>query len=133
MVSEARKAVVEKAEKEVAANYEYFKSQLDELEKEHSGEFALLRRREVVEFFPSSRAAFNAGMKRFGEGEFSVQEVTRRIINRRHKGWRIPYRQQEGVSTIKCMLSVGDKLYPLDSLDFNCGLSMKIVDKDEQK
>ena len=66
----------ENAEQEVRANFEFFKLELPELRRFHPEKFALLPGREIVSFFESEKDAFNIGMKDYGEGRFSVQQVT---------------------------------------------------------
>ena len=57
-------------------NYEAFINQLPQLLREHAGRYALLHDCKVVDFFANSLAATLEGAKKFGLGEFSVQEVT---------------------------------------------------------
>jgi len=47
----------------------------EEYLRAHEREFALMHRRQVVEFFGSLRAALDAGKAHFGKGEFTVQQV----------------------------------------------------------
>jgi len=63
------------AEKEVSANYEYFKQMQPEWLDEHLLEFALLHRRQLVDFFESENDAIKVGVMRYGMGNFSVQSV----------------------------------------------------------
>lgn len=67
---------IEGAKKEVNANFEYFKSRLPELNRTHPYKFALLHDREIISFFENEHDAFDVGMKDYGEGRFSVQQVT---------------------------------------------------------
>lgn len=64
------------AENQTDANYEAFVQQLPELLRSHSGTYALLHDRAVIDFYPSSLAATIAGARQFGSGAYSVQEVT---------------------------------------------------------
>ncbi|MDE1468132.1 hypothetical protein [Aurantiacibacter sp. D1-12] len=57
------------------ANYRWFKSNLTKLLANHRGEHALLHDESVDEFFATSLEAIMAGMKRYGEGNFSVEPV----------------------------------------------------------
>ena len=66
---------VNRAKKEVSANFEYFKSRLPELKQTHPKKFALLHHKKIVSFFESENDAFNIGMRDHGEGNFSVQQV----------------------------------------------------------
>jgi len=63
------------AEKEVSANYEYFKQMQPEWRDEHLLEFALIHRQQLVDFFGSENDAIKAGVKQYGMGKFSVQSV----------------------------------------------------------
>jgi len=63
------------AEKEVSANYEYFKQMQPEWRAEHLLEFALIHRQQLVDFFESENDAVKVGIKHCGMGKFSVQSV----------------------------------------------------------
>ena len=64
------------ATKEVEANFKYFQSRLPELMKNHRGQFALLHKRQIIEFFESEEDAIKTGKKDYGKGRFSVQQVS---------------------------------------------------------
>ncbi len=68
----------------VDANYEAFNKRLPELLKTNPGQFALLRDEEIIEFFSSAREAAQHGERTFGDGLFSVQEVTGEAVD---LGW----------------------------------------------
>ena len=57
------------------ANYEWFRKRLPGFLTAHRGEHALLHERDVADFYQSSLDAIKAGIKRFGEGNFSVEPV----------------------------------------------------------
>ena len=59
---------------QVDRNYVSFAAQLSELLPAHRGEFALLRDQAVVRFYDNGFTAYEAGINRFGEGGFSVQD-----------------------------------------------------------
>jgi hypothetical protein len=61
---------------EVRRNYEAFKRQLPELLKDRRGKFALMHNEQIVEFYDTAADAYKVGIKSFGEGAFSIQEVT---------------------------------------------------------
>lgn len=63
------------AEKEVRANYEYFKQMQPEWRDAHLLEFALIHRRQLVDFFESENDAVKVGVRQYGMGKFSVQSV----------------------------------------------------------
>jgi len=69
-------------ETEVDQNYEVFKSLLNDLlAGKFDGKFALMRKREIIEFFESAGDAFRAGKARYQDRLFSVQEVTQRPLD----------------------------------------------------
>lgn len=57
-------------------NYEAFRKVLPDLLKSYPGKFALMHDGEVVDFFSSLGDAVKFGKERFGDNNFSVQEVT---------------------------------------------------------
>lgn len=61
---------------EVDRNYEAFVAQLPSILASRRGQFALLHTGEIVEYFGSAVAAAIEGHLRFGDGAYSVQEVT---------------------------------------------------------
>jgi hypothetical protein len=64
------------APSEVRTNYEAFLKKLPELLATHRGKIALMHAGEVVEIFDTVGDAYKAGMKSYGEGLFSIQEIT---------------------------------------------------------
>ena len=66
-----------KHDDEVDGNFEMFQSILPTAMDTHRGEYALLRHRKVEGYYPSLRAALDAG-RAFADRLFSVQEVTDR-------------------------------------------------------
>lgn len=67
----------DKAQKrEIDANYDYFQRQLGALLEAHRGAYALLKSCHVEGFFAKPGDAYRAGMMRFPDGVFSIQEVT---------------------------------------------------------
>jgi hypothetical protein len=68
---------MEQAE-EVRRNYEAFMKRLPELLQSESyrGKFALMHAGEIVEFYDTAGDAYKTGIKSYGEGSFSIQEVT---------------------------------------------------------
>lgn len=61
---------------EVDANFDALMAQLPKLIVEHRGKYALMRHTQIEEFFTDVRAAMEAGIARFGDRIFSVQEIT---------------------------------------------------------
>ncbi len=60
---------------EVDQNYDFFQRHLKEFLKDRAGQFALLKSQKVVGFFNGPGEAYRAGLKRFPDEIFSVQEV----------------------------------------------------------
>ena len=65
----------QRQQQEVDANYEAFQKKETDLLGRHAGKFALMKDREVIEFFDTDRDAWAAGKLRYGDDVFSVQEV----------------------------------------------------------
>jgi hypothetical protein len=63
-------------DRQVKENYDAFVQKLPELLATHSGKFALLHDREIVELFDSAGDAYKAGQQRYPTGLFSIQQVT---------------------------------------------------------
>jgi hypothetical protein len=56
-----------------------FDAQLDEMMREHEGEYVLFRGEKPVAFFPSYNEAYQAGLDQFGLDEvYIISEVKRR-------------------------------------------------------
>jgi hypothetical protein len=66
---------------EVDHNFDAFEAMLGSILPVHRGEFALMKLREVISYFPNEAAALAAGRARFPDGVFSVQEVTDRPVD----------------------------------------------------
>lgn len=72
------KAQIDAAEKEVSANYEYFKKMLPEWQSGRLPDYAnyaLLHRQKLVDFFESEKDAIRTGAREYGWGDFSVQAI----------------------------------------------------------
>ena len=67
------------AQQEVRNNYIIFAKELPHLLEQHRGEFLLLHQKEFIAYFQTLEQAFEAGMEKYGKGNFSIQEVTDRI------------------------------------------------------
>ena len=65
-----------KGRSEVSRNYEAFVRKLPKLLSTHRGKFALMHGAEIIDFYDSAGDAYKVGVKHYGEGAFSVQEVT---------------------------------------------------------
>jgi hypothetical protein len=61
---------------EVDVNYTAFVGMLAAIVCNHRDEFALMRDGGVVGFYPNAGAANRAGLERFADEIFSIQEVT---------------------------------------------------------
>lgn len=62
-------------EMEIDQNYDFFQRNLSRFLEEHRGEYALLHRRKVVAWFKQPGDAYRAGLARFPDGLFSIQEA----------------------------------------------------------
>ena len=54
---------------------------LPQLLRSHRGKFALMRDRAIIDFFDSPGDAYKVGLKNYGVGDFSIQEVTDATID----------------------------------------------------
>ena len=55
--------------------YKFFLSHLEEFSKTHLYEFVLIKGEQVVDFFASYEQALRAGLSRFGNVPFFIEEV----------------------------------------------------------
>ncbi len=60
---------------EIDQNYDFFRRALSKLLPSHRGEFALIRSKKIVGFFNGPGDAYRAGLDRFPDEIFSIQEV----------------------------------------------------------
>ena len=67
--------------REVDANYDFFQRHLRAHLDGHRGEYALIRNQQIVEFFEDVGDAYRAGLDRFSDTLFSIQEVTEEPID----------------------------------------------------
>ena len=72
---------MEKRQSQVDQNYEAFKLLLPELLKTHAGKFAVMKDGKIVEYFDTLGDAVRFGNSNFGDGNFSIQEVTSQNVN----------------------------------------------------
>ncbi|UZK68465.1 hypothetical protein OKW76_10370 [Sphingomonas sp. S1-29] len=61
---------------QVDINYDAFQRSLQSIIRDHRDQYALMRDRVIVDYFDNPGAAYDAGMARFSDGIFSIQEVT---------------------------------------------------------
>jgi hypothetical protein len=64
------------APSEVDRNYDAFVAQLPTIIDDHYGQYALMHRQQIVDYYESALQAITAGFQKFGENGYSVQEVT---------------------------------------------------------
>lgn len=64
------------ASSEADRNYDAFLAVLPEIISSHAGQYALLHDGEIVAYHPTSLAATLVGLREFGGGRYSVQEVS---------------------------------------------------------
>ena len=62
--------------REIDDNYDYFQRQLARILPLHQGQYALLKSCRVEGYFDKPGEAYRAGVTRFDDGLFSIQEVT---------------------------------------------------------
>lgn len=67
--------MVEESKREVSENYAFFQTQVDKLKKDHFKKYALLYKKNIINFFVSEDDAITIGMRDYGAGKFSVQQV----------------------------------------------------------
>lgn len=56
-------------------DYAIYLERLDEFLEDHQGEFVLIRKRKVVDFFPSYEKALRFGLKNFGNVAFFIKAI----------------------------------------------------------
>jgi hypothetical protein len=61
---------------EVDRNYDAFVRILNDILPSHRDQLALMREGEIVAYFDKPGEAYRAGLARFTDGIFSIQEVT---------------------------------------------------------
>jgi hypothetical protein len=66
---------------QVDLNFEAFQKALPELLRTHAGKYAVMHDGEIVAFFDSMGDAVRFGHAKFGNLNFSLQEVTSRNVN----------------------------------------------------
>lgn len=66
----------ESLEQEIARNFDYFQRTLSEHLRAHAGRFALIKRQRVHGYFASPGEADREGWSRFGDGIYSIQQIT---------------------------------------------------------
>ncbi len=68
-------------QREVDENFEAFTKLLPELIKSHPGKYAVMHNTQIIDFFDSISDAIRFGHERYGDMNFSVQEVKSHNIN----------------------------------------------------
>ena len=61
---------------EIDRNFDFFQRNMARFLPDERGKFALLRHGKVVRFYATARDAEHAGVKKFPDDLFSIQEVT---------------------------------------------------------
>jgi hypothetical protein len=69
---------------EIDNNYDFFQRNLGGLLKDHHGEYALLRNKQIEGFFDRPGDAYREGLARFSDEFFSIQEVRSEPIELGH-------------------------------------------------
>ncbi|RJF93703.1 hypothetical protein [Sphingomonas cavernae] len=62
--------------REVDANYDFFQRHLASILRNHRHQYVLIRNQRLIDYFDDVGDAYRAGLKRFADGIFSIQEVT---------------------------------------------------------
>jgi len=68
-------------EVEIDQNYEAFQKVVGSLMPTHAGQFAVLRRQVVVDYYKTAGEALIAAYQKYPDGLFSVQEVADRPLD----------------------------------------------------
>ncbi len=68
-------------QQEVDANLEFFLKKEPTLKNKHSGKYALLRNKEIIEFYDTIIDAHATGTRFFEDGLFSIQKVDDKPMN----------------------------------------------------
>ena len=71
----------ERLREEIDKNYEVFTLDLDKHMRSHANEYALMRKGRIVEFCDTSVDAMRMGNRRFRDGIFSIQKVTKKPVD----------------------------------------------------
>lgn len=65
-------------EQQVDRNFDAFQAALPSIPPLYAGKYALLHKQEITGYFESSVTAVIEGIRQYGYGEFSVQQVSER-------------------------------------------------------
>ena len=68
--------MIDKLQKEIDANLEYFQKELPNIDSANQGKFALLRHKKIIGFYDTVMDAVTAGNTAYSDQIFSVQQVT---------------------------------------------------------
>jgi len=66
---------------EVDRNFDAFQALLPDLLQRAPGKYALLHGEKIIDLFDTSVSAVVAGLKRYGENSYSVQEIAEAVDN----------------------------------------------------
>jgi hypothetical protein len=66
---------------EIDHNYDFLQRNLARLLPEHEGQYVLMKSARIEGFFAKPGEAYRAGVQRFDDGVFSIQEVTREPLD----------------------------------------------------
>jgi len=66
---------------EVDQNYDFFQRHLKDYLKDRAGQYALLKSRELIDFYDGPGEAYRAGLEKFSDEIFSIQEVTDQSVD----------------------------------------------------
>ncbi|MYE38273.1 MAG: hypothetical protein F4X82_02015 [Candidatus Spechtbacteria bacterium SB0662_bin_43] len=62
-------------------NYKYFQDHKHEIQKEHAGKIVLMHKKGFIDYYDTREDAIAVGFERYGEGNFSIQDVDDKPAN----------------------------------------------------
>ncbi|MDR3195367.1 MAG: hypothetical protein LBT58_01010 [Endomicrobium sp.] len=70
-----------KIQEEVDANYEFFKTQLNQTVADHLGQYVLLKNKTIVDYFDTLDDAQKYADTLYKDGLYSIQKVENAVLN----------------------------------------------------
>ena len=68
-------------QQEVDANYAVMQEKITDIIADHEGQYALMKDKQIVEFFDSWEDAIKYGNNQYDNGIFSVQKVSNEVVS----------------------------------------------------
>lgn len=75
------KELAQKRKEEVDANFEFFETILQDIIKEHKGQFALIKNKEIKGYFATLKDARETAKNIAKDNIYSIQEVTDEVVD----------------------------------------------------